>query len=132
MKAHGLEPITVAGNYAEEGGMIGVERLVEIGANPTAIFTANDLAAIGTLQALFEAGRSVPDDVSLVGYDNAWLAKLQHLSLTTVDQPRHELGATAVELLIERIDEGRTKPKHLVLEPTLVERSTTGPPSRGL
>jgi len=132
MKAHGLEPITVAGNYAEEGGMIGVERLIEIGANPTAIFAANDLAAIGTLQALFDAGRSVPDDVSLVGYDNAWLAGLQHISLTTVDQPRHELGMTAVELLIERIDGDRVKPKHLVLPPTLVERSTTAPPSRGL
>jgi len=132
MKAHGLEPVTVAGNYAEEGGMLGVERLIEIGANPTAIFAANDLAAIGTLQALFEAGRMVPDDVSLIGYDNAWLAGLQHISLTTVDQPRHELGATAVELLIERIDGGRTKPKHLILAPTLVERSTTAPPSRGL
>ncbi len=60
MKAHGLEPVTVAGNYAEEGGMLGVERLIEIGANPTAIFAANDLAAIGTLQALFEAGRIGP------------------------------------------------------------------------
>lgn len=132
MEAHGLEPITVPGSYAEDGGMQGVERLVEIGANPTAIFAANDLAAIGALQALFEAGRTVPEDVSLVGYDNAWLAGLQHLSLTTVDQPRHELGATAVELLIERIDGGRTKPRHLVLPPTVVERSTTGPPARGL
>ena len=112
--------------------MIGVERLIEINANPTAIFAANDLAAIGTLQALFDAGRSVPDDVSLVGYDNAWLAGLQHISLTTVDQPRHELGTTAVDLLLERIDGERVEPKHLVLPPTLVERSTTAPPSRGL
>lgn len=132
MEANDLDPITVAGNYAEDGGMMGVEALIEMKANPTAILAANDLAAIGALQALFEAGRTVPDDVSLVGYDNAWLAGLQHISLTTVDQPRHELGATAVELLIERIDGGRTKPKHLVLPPTLVERSTTAPPSRGL
>ena len=132
MKTHGLEPTVVVGTYTEEGGAQGVRELLETDRHPTAIFAANDLAALGSLQALADAGRSVPDDVSLIGYDNAWLAGLQHISLTTIDQPRHELGTTAVELLIERIEEGRTQARHIVLSPSLVIRTTTGPPARGL
>ncbi len=132
MRKHGLEPMVVTGSYTEEGGARGVRQLLDDGRRPTAIFAANDLAALGALQALSESDHSVPDDVSLMGYDNAWLAGLQHISLTTVDQPRHQLGATAVELLIERLDEGRTEPRHVVLTPTLVVRATTGPPAGGL
>lgn len=132
MKAHGLESMVAGGTYTEEGGALGVEELLEANQHPTAIFAANDLAALGCLQAISDADRSVPDDVSLIGYDNAWLAGLQHISLTTIDQPRHELGTTAVELLIERIEGGRTDARHIVLSPSLVPRATTGPPARGL
>jgi DNA-binding LacI/PurR family transcriptional regulator len=132
MMLHGLEPMVVAGTYTEEGGVQGVRELLKTNRHPTAIFASNDLAALGSLQALSDAGRSVPDDVSLIGYDNAWLAGLQHISLTTIDQPRRELGTTAVELLIERIEEGRTHARHIVLSPSLVTRSTTGPPAQGI
>lgn len=132
MKAHGLESMVAGGTYTEEGGALGVEELLEANQHPTAIFAANDLAALGCLQAISDIDRSVPDDVSLIGYDNAWLAGLQHISLTTIDQPRHELGTTAVELLIERIQGGRTDARHIVLSPSLVPRATTGPPARGL
>jgi len=132
MKRYGLEPLIVPGSYTEQGGADGVRRLIEEDRHPTAVFVANDLAAVGALQALADAGRSVPGDVSLVGYDDAWLAGLQHVSLTTVNQPKEELGATAVRLLIERLDEGRTEARHIVLSPSLVVRSTTGPPDGGL
>jgi DNA-binding LacI/PurR family transcriptional regulator len=132
MKTHGLEPTVVGGTYTEEGGAQGVRELHESNRHPTAIFASNDLAALGSLQALSDAGHSVPDDVSLIGYDNAWLAGLRHISLTTIDQPRHELGTTAVELLIERIEEGRTHARHILLSPSLVVRATTGPPAKGI
>ena len=132
MAAHDLEPIVTAGSYTEEGGSEGVQNLLAMDRNPTAVFAPNDLAALGCLQALSDAGRSVPDDVSLMGYDNAWLARLQHISLTTIDQPRHELGTTAVELLLERLEDDRKESRHIVLEPELVVRATTGPPAKGL
>lgn len=132
MKRHGLEAMIVPGSYTEHGGSQGVAQLIEMNAHPTAILAANDLAALGCLQALSDTGRTVPDDVSVVGYDNAWLAELRHVSLTTIDQPRAELGTTAVRLLIERLDEGRTEAQHIVLAPSLVVRSTTAPPARGL
>ena len=132
MAAHDFEPVVTGGSYTEEGGAEGVRQLLATDQHPTAIFASNDLAALGCLQALADAGKSVPDDISLMGYDNAWLAGLQHISLTTVDQPRQELGATAVELLMERLEGGRKESRHIVLEPSLVVRATTAPPAKGL
>jgi len=132
MTAYGLEPNVASGSFTEEGGVEGVRALLATDRHPTAIFAPNDLAALGCLQALSDAGRAVPEDVSLMGYDNAWLAGLQHISLTTINQPRHEIGTTAVKLLMERLEDGRTESRHIVLEPSLVVRATTAPPARGL
>ena len=117
----------VSGSFTEEGGYEGMRRLLAGGERPTAVFVANDLAAIGALQAADDAGVSVPADVSVVGYDNTALAALGRIDLTTIDQPGAELGAMAVELLFERI-EGRRDDRHIVVTPSLVVRSTTGPP----
>ena len=129
MKQHGLEAMAVQGDYTEQGGAAGVARLFEKGGRPTAIFAANDLAAVGALHALEQRGLRVPDDVSLVGYDNTSLAALGHIDLTTIDQPRREIGATAVRLLLDRLDMKRTRARHLLVQPSLVVRATTAPPS---
>lgn len=130
MRSLGLgEHIQVAeGAHTEDGGERGARELLGSPPLPTAIFASNDLCAIGTMNALEEAGLRIPDDVSLVGYDNTSLAALRHISLTSIHQPGGDMGRSAVDRLAERIASERVAPRHDVVTPSLVVRSTTAPP----
>lgn len=127
MQRRGLEAFTrvASGAYSEEGGRHGVAQLFESGEPPTALFVANDLAALGALGALAERGIREPDDVSVVGYDNTALAAAPQISLTTVDQPRPDMGRTAVTLLLERFAGQRSTARHVLMPPRLVIHGTT-------
>ena len=129
MRRHGLEPQVVPGSFTRDGGARGAQTLLAGGDLPTAIFAANDLAAMGTLSVLGGAGIDVPNDVSLVGYDNTAATQSSPIPLTTIDQPRRELGEAAARLALDRINDG-TEVESVVLEPTLVIRKTTVPPTR--
>ncbi len=117
-----------SGDYTEEGGYSGAQRLLRLDPAPTAIFASNDLAAVGALNAVEEAGLAVPSDVSLVGYDNTALASLRHISLTTINQPRRQIGEMAMRAILRRIDKNQARAKRSVVEPRLVARDTTAPP----
>ncbi|NUR95946.1 MAG: LacI family DNA-binding transcriptional regulator [Kribbellaceae bacterium] len=93
---------------------------------PTAIFCANDLLALGALQGLTAGGLRVPEDMALVGYDDIDFAAAAAVPLTSVRQPREQLGRTAAELLLEEAeDPDRHGHRHVVFQPQLVVRQST-------
>ncbi|MFB9905040.1 LacI family DNA-binding transcriptional regulator [Allokutzneria oryzae] len=131
MREHGLEPEVIRSEYTDAAGARAIKEMLAARgsvAPPTAIVAANDYNAVGAISALEEAGLRVPHDVSVIGYDNTSLASMRHVSLTTIDQPRSEMGRLAAEALLQRVREGRTDPVRRLLHPKLVTRSTTCPP----
>jgi DNA-binding LacI/PurR family transcriptional regulator len=118
-------PDVVTGDFTEASGVKAAQLLLRRTVLPTAIFAANDLVAAGAMATLEDAGVRVPDDVSIVGYDNTLIARLQHVALTTIDQPRAAMGAQAMSVLVERIEGRRAKAQTLLATPTLVVRRTT-------
>ncbi len=118
---------TARGDFSESGGYSAADELLTLNPRPTAIFAANDLSAAGALDRVEDAGLEVPSEMAIVGYDNTGLAAMHHLSLTTINQPRGEFGRIATELILERLDDGRSTAVHHVVAPTLVVRRTSGP-----
>ncbi len=129
MKRHGLarEMRIVETSYSEEGGYAAGRTLLESSSRPTAIFAGADIAAFGVMRAAAELGLRIPDDVSLVGYDNTNIASLAPIDLTSVDQAGHELGGAAARLLRERMD-GRSRSVLTSTAPKLIPRGSTAPP----
>jgi LacI family transcriptional regulator len=127
MEEAGHEPQVLYAKTSEQGAYEGARTLLEGDRRPTAIFTGHDTLAIGTLRALADSGLTA-DDVAVVGYDDIDLARHPLISLTTVDQFGHEMGVAAVQLLMERIRDGRRTPKHHRLDPQLRIRRSSGPP----
>jgi DNA-binding LacI/PurR family transcriptional regulator len=123
----GLAPRCITGDWTETTGHRVATELLAAADRPTAIFAANDLSAVGVLAAADELELRVPDDLSVVGYDDSWFARLHRLSLTTVDGHIAEVGQVAGRTLTARIDGERGTAGIRLLFPTLVERSSTGP-----
>lgn len=130
MDGRGLkaEATLVEGHYSEAGGIAGMKRVLWVPPRPTAVFVANDQAAIGALRVLAEAGLEAPKDMSVIGYDDTYLAAFEHIDLTSVHQEPVLMGREAVRLLLERTDQGRTEARHVTLQPGLTARGSTAPP----
>ena len=110
-----------------EGGRAAFARLWATDRRPTAVLAMSDAMAIGAIHAIRERGRSVPGDISVVGFDDVDLAASTDPPLTTVHQPVRGKGETAVRLLLSVIEGRDAAPGHQRLETRLVVRSSTGP-----
>jgi LacI family transcriptional regulator len=128
MARHGLAPDVIETWYSEEGGHLAAVEALARPERPTAIFAGADVAALGVLRAAEEQRLRVPEDLTVVGYDNIFVSTLNRVSLTTVDQSGHLTGSASARLLLERIG-GRTTPSNYVVAPRLIVRGTSGPPS---
>ncbi len=118
---------TLGDNSAQGDGYHATRRWLEQGEPITAVFAGSDILAAGVLQAIHEQGLSVPQDISVIGYDDTFAPFLTPL-LTTVRLPAHELGETAAQLAIERIHAKEVKkPKEYRLQSKLIIRKSTGP-----
>ncbi len=119
------ENLIVRGDYHAQSGMDITHSLLTMTPRPTAIFALNDLMAIGALRAATEAGYLIPDDIAIVGYDDLEIARFTNPPLTTIAQPKKEIGRQAVHLLVDRMSEKSRPPSRLVLPPELIVRRST-------
>ena len=94
----------------------------------TAVIAFNDRCALGVLDTLVRAGISVPQDMSVIGYDNSRIARISYINLTTVGQNPDDLTRLAVHRAIARLENEPSEPRDQVVAAELIVRTTTGPP----
>lgn len=126
---HGGE-LLLQGGLTEEDGAAAARGFLAIDSRPTAVAAFNDGCALGFIDVLRQSGLSVPEDVSVVGFDDIRQAAYAHVGLTTVHQDARQLGARALERIAARLDAGEVGTRELVIAPTLVVRRSTSPPGR--
>lgn len=119
------------GNNEKERLKENLRKIMGLSAPPTAIIAWSDIMAINILDLLKNMDIKVPEDISLVGYDNIDFLSLFHIPLTTISVPNYQMGSKAASLLLERIEKSRRGPfKKVVFNPELVVRSSTAAPKR--
>ena len=111
--------------FNREAGYTAMKQLLQINKNrPTAVFVSSDIQAAGAIKAIKECGLNIPEDVSIIGFDDIELA--QYMGLSTVRQPMYEMGGTAVEILMKKISGEESKPVKKRFETQLVIRDSCG------
>jgi LacI family transcriptional regulator len=126
------EKLIQAGDYDADVSATSALRMLKSVDRPTAIFAANDISAIATVSSAASLGIRVPDDLSVVGFDNVPESALNTPPLTTIHQPIREMGQSAIDLLIRLIHGEPADPTHLTLATSLVVRQSTSIPHAAL
>lgn len=127
LKAHGLEVLPHlirVGSPKESTGYRLAGELLDLNDRPEALFTGNNLLTVGALRAIHERGLSIPDDIALVAFDELDWMSLVKPGLTVVAQPTYQVGRTAAELLLKRIEDHTRPPQQVVLKPELIVRES--------
>ncbi len=116
--------LVVEGGFHSSQARDRARELLSAPNRPTAVLTTDSLHTLGTLQAIRDLGLQCPDDISLLGFDDADWASLVDPAITVVSQPAYDIGARAAEFLLERIADGSAPPRQLQLPTTLIERAS--------
>jgi LacI family transcriptional regulator len=120
------------GDFLKGSGYQGGKRFIKMPNPPTAIFAANDYMAFGVYEAIADERLRVPEDIALVGFNDIEFTAMKGIELTTIGQKKYEMGAAAVKLLVERVEEEKAGPsREIVLEPELIIRKTCGFSAKG-
>ncbi len=128
---HGIPPrdeLIIGGDFLVQGGHLATQTLLSLPEPPTAIFAANDMSAFGALEAIRQRGLQVPDDISVIGFDDIPHASLVYPKLTTVHQPLTEIGREAAIMLLKCIEDVDYRPPQVILPTRLIFRDSCGPP----
>ena len=119
------EPEVIYGEHTFAGGYESARQLLEADRKITAIFAGNDVLAFGCIRAAIEKGIRIPDDLSIIGFDNVEMSQITNPPLTTIDQPKYEIGKAAIEMLLNMMaKDGIREPEHRVIGVRLIERQS--------
>ena len=132
MRQQGLRPeasLTAIGRFSQVMGFKAASHLLKLKRPPTAIFAANDLSAFGAIAAAHELGMRVPDDVSIIGFDDVPMASQVYPPLTTIRQPLQQMGRSAVNILLARIAGIELPSDRITLPTDLILRNSTARPA---
>jgi len=127
---HGIkfdESSVMFGDYFAQSGYDSVRAALARGAGFTALFSANDQMAIGAIKAIKESGKSIPEDIAVMGVDGIYVTTLIEPSLTTVELPKYEMGKRACEMLVEMLTDPEADAQHISLDGKLIIRKSTDP-----
>jgi len=122
-----LPELIAHGDGKPEGAMQATEKLLALPQLPTAIFCYNDMSALGALRVIRAQGLDVPDDISLVGFDDLFIASYTHPPLTTIRQPKRQMGRMAMEILL-KLFSGLNSKNNIKVQGELIVRESTAPP----
>lgn len=124
------QELVVSATFSEDAGYQAAQHFLRMADIPTAIFVTADLMAMGAMRALHQFGLSVPDDISVIGFDGVSLGQYMNPPLTTINQQGERKGAVAAELLLRIVRGEEPRPSQITLPPELIVRQSTCPPRR--
>jgi DNA-binding LacI/PurR family transcriptional regulator len=127
------ESLVIHSDFRQEGGYAAMSQLLRLEKPPRAVMIANNLMTLGALQAIHEHGLRIPEEIAVLGFDDMPWATSLRPPLTAVSQPAEEIGRTAAQLLLDRLDGTARAPRQVILQTTLIVRASCGshPPSVG-
>lgn len=122
-----LSQLVAHGDSKPGGGEQAMEKLIALADSPTAVFCYNDMSALGALRAIYARGLKVPDDISIIGFDDLFFASYLHPLLTTIRQPKQQMGRLAMETVL-RLFSGENSKTSIKVNGELIVRESTAPP----